>query len=83
MVVLRSINQVHRLHHINMDIVEKLIAFLETWHAVLNELQTGNRPSLFLVLPCINHLREKLQDGAKKEKGGNSLKIDNKILVKQ
>jgi hypothetical protein len=72
LVVLRRVNQAHRVHGINMDVVEKLIAFLKTWHAVLCELQTGDSPSLFLVLPCINHLRETLQSGARREKGGRA-----------
>lgn len=72
LVVLRRANQSHRIHNINMDVVEKLIAFLETWHAVLCELQTGDTPSLFLVLPCINHLRDTLQSGARREKGGRT-----------
>ncbi|CAF1533718.1 unnamed protein product [Adineta ricciae] len=70
LVVLRRANQSHRIHNINMDIVEKLIVFLDAWHDVLCELQTGNSPSLFLVLPCITHLRQKLQIGMKREKGG-------------
>ena len=75
LVVLRRANQSHRIHNINMDIVEKLIVFLDAWHDVLCELQTGNSPSLFLVLPCITHLRQKLQIGMKREKGGSSKRM--------
>ena len=71
LVVLRGMHQSHRIHNINMDIVEKLIAFLDPWRDVVCELQTGNSPSLFLVLLCIHHLRQKLQIGMKREKGGN------------
>ena len=58
-----------------MDIVEKFIAFLETWDAVLCELQTRDSPSLFLILPCINLLPEKLQQGAKREKEGHTKRL--------
>ena len=36
--VLRKTNQAHRVHNIDMDVVEKFIAFLKTWDAVLCEL---------------------------------------------
>ena len=71
LIILRRINQAHRVHNINVDIVEKLIAFLETWDAVVCELPTGDSSSLFLVLPHINLLREKLQQCAKREEGGH------------
>ena len=80
LVVLRRSNQAHRVHNIDMNTVEKLIVFLDTWYDVLCELQTGNSPSLFLVLPCINRLRQKLHAGMKREKGGYVLRsIDHPL----
>ncbi|CAF3298386.1 unnamed protein product [Rotaria sp. Silwood2] len=37
---------------------------------VLIELQKTNAPSLFLVLPCITHLRNELSNGDRKERSG-------------
>lgn len=68
--LLNKIKQNARIQRINMDIVDKLIAFLRPWKFILKELQQTNAPSLFLVLPCITYLNDELANGAKKEKGG-------------
>jgi hypothetical protein len=68
--LLNAIGQSARIQCINIDLVDKLISFLRPWKIVLQELQSTNTPSLFLVLPCITYLNNELANGAKREKGG-------------
>jgi hypothetical protein len=42
------------------------------WKNVLKEVQIGNAPSLYSVLPCITYLRNEMINGAKMEKGGKN-----------
>ncbi len=60
----------HRIEKINMSIVQQLIEFLQPWKHILKEIQKGNSPSLFTVLPCITFLKEDLINREKKEKHG-------------
>ncbi|CAF3010358.1 unnamed protein product [Rotaria sp. Silwood2] len=69
-ILLNNNKQNYRIQKINMDIVEKLIEFFYPWKTVLIELQKTNAPSLFLVLPCITHLRNELSNGDRKERSG-------------
>lgn len=62
-----------------MDLVERLIRFLQPWKIVLSELQRTNEPSLHIVLPCINYLRTELDSGEKQERGGNTSSLYNVI----
>jgi hypothetical protein len=75
--LLNETGQSARIQCINIDLVDKLIAFLRPWKIILKELQKTNTPSLFLVLPCITFLNDELANGGKREKGGeyNSLII--------
>ena len=50
----------HRIERINMSTVHSLIEFLQPWKYILSEVQKGNSPSLFTVLPCISFLKEDL-----------------------
>jgi hypothetical protein len=60
----------HRIDRINMSTVQSLIEFLQPWKFILSELQKGNSPSLFTVLPCVSFLREDLINREKREKYG-------------
>ena len=68
--LLLEVNQSHRLENINMVILNQLIDFLQPWQNVLKEVQTGNSPSLHVVLPCINYLQEDLRKRERNDKIG-------------
>ncbi len=70
-IVLAQHKEEHRIEKINMSIVQQLIEFLQPWKYILTEVQKGNAPSLFAVLPCITFLKEDLINREKKEKQGN------------
>jgi hypothetical protein len=69
-IMLNSSEQRTRLESINLELVGKLVLFLNSWKIILSELQCSNAPSLYTVLPCINYLRTELETGEKKERGG-------------
>lgn len=69
-VVLAERKEEHRIDKINLSTVQQLIEFLEPWKYVLNEIQKGNSPSLFTVLPCISFLKDDLIDRERREKYG-------------
>ncbi|CAF2939679.1 unnamed protein product [Rotaria sp. Silwood2] len=54
----------------NHDYKDLTINQLPNNKTVLIELQKTNAPSLFLVLPCITHLRNELSNGDRKERSG-------------
>ena len=60
----------HRIERINMSTVHALIEFLQPWKYILSEVQKGNSPSLFTVLPCISFSKEDLINREKREKSG-------------
>ena len=73
-----------RIQSVNLELVGKLVLFLNPWKIVLSELQCSNAPSLYAVLPCINYLRTELETGEKKEKGGEVpfvLSFDNTLNI--
>ena len=43
-----------------MNIVSKLIRFLEPWKYVMNEAQLSNSPSLFMILPSIGYSKQQI-----------------------
>jgi hypothetical protein len=47
-------------------------SFFFRWKNVLKQVQVGNSPTLYCVLPCITYLRNEMINGEKKEKGGKS-----------
>ncbi|CAF1524806.1 unnamed protein product [Adineta ricciae] len=69
-VILTQRNEQHRIEKINMSIVQQLIEFFQPWKYILKEIQKGNSPSLFAVLPCVTFLKEDLINREKKEKYG-------------
>ncbi|CAF1549482.1 unnamed protein product, partial [Didymodactylos carnosus] len=69
----RQMKQIERLEKVNIVIVGQLIDFLKSWKYVLKEVQKGNSPSLFMVLPCIGYLREDLIHREKSERGAMKL----------
>jgi hypothetical protein len=69
-IMLNSSEQRTRIESINLELVGKLVLFLNPWKIILSELQCSKALSLYTVLPYINYLRIELETGEKKEKGG-------------
>ncbi|CAF4481727.1 unnamed protein product, partial [Rotaria sp. Silwood2] len=58
--ILHEKQELSRLEKINMNIVSQLIKFLEPWKYVMNEIQLGNSPSLFMTFRCIGYLKQQI-----------------------
>jgi hypothetical protein len=74
-IILTERKEEHRIDKINMTTVQQLIDFLQPWKYVLCEVQKGNSPSLFAVLPCIALLKADLINREKKEKQGIDINV--------
>jgi hypothetical protein len=74
-IILAERKEEHRIDKINMTTVQQLIDFLQSWKCVLCEVQKGNSPSLFAVLPCIAFLKADLMNREKKEKQGIDINV--------
>ena len=59
-----------------MNIVSQLIKFLEPWKYVMNEIQLGNSPSLFMTLPCIGYLKQQITKMERTMRGGEPFLIN-------
>ena len=68
--LLTESKQAHRIEKINLSIIEQLIDFLQPWQYILKEVQTGNAPSLHVVLPCISYLQDDLRKRERNQKNG-------------
>ncbi|CAF3329824.1 unnamed protein product [Rotaria sp. Silwood2] len=71
--ILHEKQESSRLEKINMNIVSQLIQFLEPWRYVINEIQLGNSPSLYMVLPCIGYLKQQITKMERTMRGGMKL----------
>ncbi|CAF4179202.1 unnamed protein product [Rotaria sp. Silwood2] len=74
--ILHEKQESSRLEKINVNIVSQLMKFLEPWKYVMNEIQLGNSPSLFMTFRCIGYLKQQITKKERTMRGGEFFSIN-------